>query len=83
MSRYSAADIDGTELPALDGSSIGFYDALAEARSYKPAWPIERIVALFRAEAGRQFDPDLAKLVADGLEQKGSRFFAQAPDLLF
>ena len=59
------------------------YDALAEARSYKPAWPIERIVALFRAEAGKQFDPDLAKLVADGLEQKGSRFFAQEPDMLF
>ncbi|MCK5941188.1 MAG: HD domain-containing protein, partial [Planctomycetes bacterium] len=59
------------------------YDALAEVRSYKPAWPIAKIVALFRAEAGRQFDPELANLVADGLEQKGSRFFAQSPDLLF
>jgi putative two-component system response regulator len=59
------------------------YDALAEARSYKPAWPLEKIVALFRAEAGRHFDPELAELVADGLERKGSRFFSQDPDTLF
>jgi len=59
------------------------YDALAEERSYKPAWPIAKIVALFREEAGRQFDPELAHLVADGLEKKGSRFFAQNPDMLF
>ncbi len=31
------------------------YDALAEQRSYKKAWPIADIVALFRAQAGRQF----------------------------
>ena len=59
------------------------YDALAEQRSYKPAWPIAKIVALFREQAGRQFDPELAKLVADGLERAGSRFFAQQPDMLF
>ena len=59
------------------------YDALAEQRSYKPAWPTDRIVALFRAEAGRHFDPDLAHLVADGLERCGPRFFAAEPDLLF
>ena len=59
------------------------YDALAEQRSYKPAWPIEKIVALFREQAGTQFDPDLAHLVADGLERSGYRFFAPAPDLLF
>jgi putative two-component system response regulator len=59
------------------------YDALAEERSYKKAWPTARIVELFRAQAGRQFDPDLAHLVADGLEQKGPRFFAASPDLLF
>jgi HD-GYP domain-containing protein (c-di-GMP phosphodiesterase class II) len=28
------------------------YDALAEERSYKPAWPIAKIVALFRDQAG-------------------------------
>jgi putative two-component system response regulator len=59
------------------------YDALAEQRSYKPAWPIPKIVALFREQAGRQFDPDLANLVADGLDTKGYRFFAPSADMLF
>ena len=52
------------------------YDALAEVRSYKPAWSIPKIVNFFRVEAGRQFDPDLAHMVADGLEASGARFFA-------
>lgn len=59
------------------------YDALAEARSYKPAWPIQEIVAFFRKQAGGHFDPELANLVADGLEREGRRFFAPRPDLLF
>ena len=59
------------------------YDALAEQRSYKPAWPIPKIVDLFREQAGHQFDPDLAHLVADGLERLGYRFFAPSHDMLF
>ena len=59
------------------------YDALAEARSYKPAWPVEKIVAFFRAEAGSHFDPDLAGMVADGLEREGDRFFSHGADTLF
>lgn len=59
------------------------YDALAEQRSYKPAWPLPKIVALFREQAGKQFDPDLAHLVADGLERLGYRFFSPSRDQLF
>ncbi|MBL8753465.1 MAG: HD domain-containing protein [Planctomycetes bacterium] len=59
------------------------YDALVEERSYKPAWPLAKVIALFREQAGRQFDPDLAHLVADGLERSGNRFFAASPDSLF
>ncbi len=59
------------------------FDALRSSRSYKPAWEIARIVAFFRDQAGRQFDPDLAHLVADGLEKKGPRFFANRSDALF
>ncbi len=59
------------------------YDALAEQRSYKPAWPVAKIVELFREQAGRQFDPDLAHLVANGLEERGKRFFAKDQDSLF
>ncbi len=59
------------------------YDALAEQRSYKTAWPLPKIVALFREQAGKQFDPDLAHLVADGLERLGYRFFSPNRDQLF
>ncbi|MHC4811453.1 MAG: HD domain-containing phosphohydrolase [Planctomycetota bacterium] len=59
------------------------YDALAEARSYKPAWPTPKIAGFFRAEAGQQFDPELARMVADGLERIGSRFFSTEPGMLF
>ncbi|MBL9079123.1 MAG: response regulator [Planctomycetes bacterium] len=59
------------------------YDALVEERSYKPAWPVPKIVDLFREQAGRQFDPELAHLVADGLARDGKRFFAAAPGQLF
>ena len=59
------------------------YDALAEKRSYKDAWPIDKIVAFFRAQAGKHFDPDVAHMVADGLETKGSRFFAADDSMLF
>ncbi len=59
------------------------YDALAEARSYKSAWEDQQIVDYFRAEAGHHFDPELAKLVADGIERMGKRFFARTSDLLF
>lgn len=52
------------------------YDALAEARSYKAAWDVPKIVELFRYEAGKHFDPDLSHMVADGLERIGKRFFA-------
>ncbi len=59
------------------------YDALRESRSYKPAWPTERIVGFFRAEAGRRFDPELAQMVGDGLSRLGSRFFSTEPGMLF
>lgn len=59
------------------------FDALAEQRSYKPAWPIADIIALFRQQAGKQFDPDLAHQVANGLEKEGFRFFAPQRDTLF
>jgi putative two-component system response regulator len=38
---------------------VDVYDALSHARVYKPAWPEDEVVALFHAERGRQFDPNL------------------------
>ncbi|MCR9243620.1 MAG: HD domain-containing protein [bacterium] len=71
------------ELPGRILVLAEVYDALAEERSYKPAWPLEKICAFFRDQAGRQFDPDIAHLVADGLERHGKRFFATEPGGLF
>jgi len=76
----------GGEEVALPGRILilaEVYDALAEERSYKPAWPVAKIVALFREQAGQHFDPELARLVADGLERSGKRFFAPQSDQLF
>ncbi len=35
------------------------FDALASPRAYKAGWPLDRLIALFVAQAGRQFDPQL------------------------
>jgi len=71
------------ELPGRILILAEVYDALAEARSYKPAWPTDKIAGFFRAEAGRHFDPSLAELVADGLERMQDRFFSTEPGMLF
>jgi HD-GYP domain-containing protein (c-di-GMP phosphodiesterase class II) len=44
------------------------FDALGNARVYKPAWEMDRIVSLFKAERGHQFDPDLVKVFLDNLD---------------
>ena len=54
------------------------FEALASARSYKPAWETSRISELMRFQAGKHFNPELAHLVADGLDQEGSKFFRAA-----
>ena len=59
------------------------FDALVEKRSYKPPWKLSRISEYYRHQAGRQFDPDVAQLLADGLETMGRRFFARQSDTLF
>ncbi|MBF0424282.1 MAG: DUF3369 domain-containing protein [Magnetococcales bacterium] len=44
------------------------FDALFHRRCYKEAWPLERIVDLFREQRGRQFDPDLVDLFLENLQ---------------
>ena len=38
-----------------------------EATACKQAWPIERIVSLFKEERGEHFDPKLVDLFLDNL----------------
>ena len=70
---------DGSGYPAgLKGKHIHIYgritaisdvfDALGCERVYKKAWDMERIVSLFKAESGFQFDPDLVQAFLANLE---------------
>lgn len=44
------------------------FDALASARCYKPAWPLERILNLLQEERGEHFEPKLVDLLLNNLE---------------
>jgi len=66
--RYHHERWDGTGYPSgLRGQNIpdtarlftivDVFDALTNARPYKPAWTRDRAVSEIRLQAGRQFDP--------------------------
>lgn len=44
------------------------FDALSSERAYKKAWPLEKILALFKEERGEHFDPHLVDLFFEHLE---------------
>lgn len=71
---------NGTGYPrGLSGEKISIYariaavadvfDALAARRCYKPAWERERVTELFVKEKGGQFDPELAQLFLDNIDE--------------
>jgi len=37
-------------------------------RIYRPAWPLEQVVAHFKAERGLHFDPVLTDILLDNLD---------------
>ena len=45
------------------------FDALSTDRVYKDAWEMDRIVSLFKAEAGHHFDPALVAVFLKNLDQ--------------
>ena len=45
------------------------FDALGSERVYKKAWPLEKIVDLFREERGRHFDPALVDILLGQLDE--------------
>lgn len=45
------------------------FDALGHDRVYKKAWPLEEILALFKDEKAKQFDPVLIDIFLDNLEK--------------
>ena len=44
------------------------FDALGSERVYKKAWPIEKILILFKEERGKHFDPQLIDLFINNLD---------------
>jgi response regulator RpfG family c-di-GMP phosphodiesterase len=45
------------------------FDALMSDRVYRPAWPLDRVVAYFRDQRGRHFDPVMVDIVLDSLDR--------------
>ncbi len=71
---------DGTGYPnRLEGEDIHIYgrivaladvfDALSVERVYKPAWPMEKILAYMQDQSGKKFDPYLIKIFFDNLDK--------------
>lgn len=70
---------DGSGYPdGLKGDDIHIYgritamadvfDALGSERCYKEAWPLEKILDLFKRERGKHFDPQLTDLFFENLD---------------
>ena len=45
------------------------FDALASDRVYKAAWPVEKIMKIFKEERGEHFDPKLVDLFFEHLDE--------------
>jgi len=71
---------DGTGYPnglkaeaiPLEGRIIAIadvFDALTSKRPYKPAWTIERAIALIKSESGKHFDPQLVEYFINNLDE--------------
>lgn len=43
------------------------YDALRSKLFYKEPWPVEKVVALFREQRGKQFDPELVDILLNNI----------------
>jgi HD-GYP domain-containing protein (c-di-GMP phosphodiesterase class II) len=59
--------VEGREipLPARIVSVADVYDALTHRRSYKPAIPKEKSIAMMRKFSGSSFDPDILEVFLD------------------
>ncbi len=57
---------------ALTGRIVAIcdvFDALAFKRSYKPAWPMEKVLEQFKLDRGTAFDPELIDLLFANMEK--------------
>mgnify|MGYP003632312441 FL=1 len=45
------------------------FDAMRTKRSYKEAWPLEKVMEVIVAEKGQQFDPKMVELLQQNIEE--------------
>jgi putative two-component system response regulator len=45
------------------------FDALISARVYKPAFPLEKVITIFREDRGISFDPELTDIFLDNIPE--------------
>ena len=48
---------------------VDVYDSLSTRRSYKDAWPEEKVLASLRADSGTHFDPKLVDLLFEHVDE--------------
>ena len=48
---------------------VDVFDALSYERIYKPAWPLNKVRNLIESEKGRHFDPELADLMLNSIDE--------------
>ncbi len=60
---------EGIPLAARIFSVVDVWDALINARVYKPAWPEPEVLDYLRDAAGSQLDPELVTLFLDNYDQ--------------
>ncbi len=63
--------LKGEEIPKVARivAVADVFDALSVARVYKDAWPIERIIDLFKKERGEHFDAQLVDILFDNFNE--------------
>ncbi|MDX1505672.1 MAG: HD domain-containing phosphohydrolase, partial [Spongiibacter sp.] len=45
------------------------FDALSTRRVYKEPWPMEKVIAYFKDQRGKQFDPALVDIFLDNMDK--------------
>jgi CHASE2 domain-containing sensor protein len=74
------AGLAGEDIP-LEGricAVCDVFDALLSPRCYKPAWPLDEVLAELRRQRGSQFDPELVDVFLTLVPQLYEELYAQA-----
>ena len=57
----------GIKVESRIATLVDVFDALINARPYKPAWTIDKVESVIQEESGKHFDPELVSLLLNDL----------------